>query len=106
MATLPSYDVVWNVYPDYENYEPQEVKDLIGGAVNADWIKNTCAIRMSRALNYVGIPVPLHFKGMSTVKGGDSKRYAFRVREMRHWLDETLGKADFDVNKTGGDTFD
>src|SRR6516225_4829960 len=99
MATLPAYDAIWNVYRDYVNYpDPQDVKDMIGGAVNADWITNTCAIRMSRALNYIGVSVPVHFKGMSTVKGGDGKRYAFRVREMRKWLDVTLSKADFDVN--------
>jgi hypothetical protein len=59
-----------------------------------------------RALNYIGVSVPVHFKGMSTVKGGDGKRYAFRVREMRKWLDVTLSKADFDVNKIAGSAFD
>ena len=36
MATLPSYNTPWVVYPDYMNYpDPQDVKNLIGGNVNA-----------------------------------------------------------------------
>jgi hypothetical protein len=107
MASLPAYNVLWLAYPDYVYYpDPQNVKDLIGGDVNAAWITNTCAIRMSRGLNEVGIPVPSHFKGMVTVKGGDGKRYAIRVREMRRWLEDTLGAPDFDVSKTAGASFD
>ena len=106
MSKLPSYNSLWLAYPDYVTYrDPQQVKDLIGGAVNEAWIKNTCAIRMSRALNDNGIPVP-YFPGMSTVKGGDGKRYAFRVREMRKWLAVALGKPDFDLRKTAGTVFD
>ena len=106
MASVPAYDVLWINYPDYVYYpNPDDVKKLIGGAVDAAWITNTCAIRMSRALNYTGIPLPSNFKGMSTVKGGDGKRYAFRVREMRKWLDGTLGKADFDLTKSAGVAF-
>lgn len=106
MSKLPSYNALWMAYPDYVTYpHPQEVKDLIGGEVNADWITNTCAIRLSRALNENGIPVP-YFPGMSTVKGGDKKRYAFRVREMRKWLEVALGKPDFDLHKKAGTVFD
>ena len=107
MASLPAYDVVWMAYPDYVFYpDPQMVKELVGGAVDAAWITNTCAIRMSRALNYSGISVPSDFKGMTTVKGADGKRYAFRVREMRPWLETTLGKPAFEIKKTAGIAFD
>ena len=34
------------------------VKSLIGGNVDADWITNTCTIRISRALNYSGFATP------------------------------------------------
>ncbi|HEX8873185.1 MAG TPA: T6SS effector amidase Tae4 family protein, partial [Nitrosospira sp.] len=106
MAKLASYDALWIVYPDYINFpDPKDVKDLVGGAVNAAWITNTCAIRMSRALNYTGNPLPADFKGMTTVKGGDGYRYAFRVREMRNWLTFILGAVDFEINKTAGTTF-
>jgi hypothetical protein len=107
MAQLHTYIALWNEYPDYLNYpKPDDVKTYIGGSVDADWIANTCAIRMSRALNYNDVPVPGNFAGLNTVKGGDGKRYAFRVRELHIWLAHALGAPDFDVKKKAGETFD
>lgn len=107
MASLPSYTILWDNYLDYINYpDPRTVKEIVGGNVNAVWITNTCAIRMSRTLNYSGIPVPRNFAGLNTVKGGDGKRYAYRVREMRTWLVATLNKPVFDIKKTAGTVFD
>jgi len=107
MATLHSYSALWNAYPDYGNYPtPDSVKVLVGGGANDDWIVNTCAIRMSRTLNYNGLPIPGNFAGLHTVKGGDGKRYAFRVRELHAWLDHVLGAPDFDTSKKQGDAFD
>ncbi len=106
MTSLPSYEKLWDVYPDYINYpDPQVVKEMIGGNVNATWITNTCAIRMSRAFNYTGTHIPEGYPGLKTVKGGDDMRYAFRVREMRRWLDATLDKPEFDIKKTAGTVF-
>lgn len=106
MAQLHGYSALWNEYPDYLNYpDSKEVKAMIGGNVNADWITNTCAVRLSRALNYNGAPVPSNFAGLKTVKGGDGKRYGFRVREMNKWLTFALGKPDFDHKKKRGDAF-
>jgi hypothetical protein len=107
MANLHSYSALWDAYPDYGNYPtPESVKTLVGGDVDDDWIKNTCAIRLSRTLNYNGLPIPATFAGLHTVKGGDGKRYAFRVRELHGWLDHVLGDPDFDVTKKQGDAFD
>jgi hypothetical protein len=107
MATLPSFATLSKAYPDYINYpDPQQVKDLIGGNVNAAWIDNTCAIRMSRALNYSGIPMPSHYEGLETVSGGDHLHYAFRVRELRPWLTATLDKPAFDIKKAADEVFD
>ena len=107
MANLHSYSALWDQYPDYMNYPtPESAKELIGGNVNDDWITNTCAIRLSRTLNYNGIPVPGNFAGLNTVKGGDGKRYAFRVRELHSWLDHVLGSPDFDRKKKEGEAFD
>lgn len=92
--TLPAFDDLWTNYP---NGEAEEVKALIGGNVNADWITNTCTIRLSRALNYSGFAVPRTVPGLSTVRGGDSKRYAFRVAEFRRYLRATLGKPAIEV---------
>jgi len=62
------------------------VKQMIGGAVNASWITNTCVIRVCRALNYAGAPIPGNIPGLSTVRGGDGKRYAYRVAEFHRFL--------------------
>jgi hypothetical protein len=98
---------LWQEYPDYINYpDSAEVKQSIGGNVDASWITNTCAIRLSATLNANGVPVPSGFPGLATVKGGDGKRYAIRVREMRKWLEHKLGKPDFDHKKKAGAAFD
>ena len=107
MSTLHTYAALWMAYPDYINYpDPEEVKKMIGGDVDDSWITNTCAVRLSRALNYNDLLVPGTFAGMHTVKGGDGKRYAFRVREIRKWLEHSLGKPDFDLKKKQGADFD
>ena len=107
MATLASWSMMWPEYPDYIYYPSSaQVKKDIGGAVDAAWITNTCAVRLSRGLNYSGAKVPSGFAGMSTVKGGDGLRYAFRVREMRKWLEFAFGKPVIDIRKKRGDPFD
>ena len=99
MATkLPDFDKLWNNYP---NGEAPEVKKLIGGAVNADWITNTCTIRLSRAFNYSGLKIPFGHvfpnqkvnppKKLNTVKGADGLRYAYRVAEFTLWVKEIFG---------------
>ena len=107
MTTLHKYSTLWMEYPDYTFYPDSEnVKKDIGGNVDAAWIKNTCAIRLSRCLNYSGHPVPGAFPELLTVKGGDGKRYALRVREMRTWLEFRFGKPTFDMKKKQGAAFD
>jgi len=104
----PLWSDFYREYLDYENYDSDTVKQTIGGAVNEDWITNTCAVRMSRGLNYSSLPVPPNFSGLTTVKGGDGKHYGFRVREMRLWLPTgtALGKPDVDIHKKQNDDFD
>ena len=107
MSVLHTWSALWSEYPDYVSYpDPAQVKQLVGGAVDADWIVNTCAIRLSRTLNYNGVPVPGNYPGLATVKGGDGKRYAIRVAEVRKWLAHAIGKPDFEVRKKAGDAFD
>jgi hypothetical protein len=107
MSAPFTYSSLWDQYPDYINYpDSAEVKEMIGGNVNGTWITNTCAIRLSRALNYNGTPVPGNYAGLVTVKGGDGKRYALRVREMDAWLRFAFGKPDFESTKKAGAAFD
>ncbi len=88
--TLPSFAVLMSNYP--HDGGPEVPKTLIGGEVNAAWITDTCAIRMSRALNYSGFSIPArgHSK-MYVVQGGDKKWYAIRVAELKAWLHTQLG---------------
>jgi len=51
-------------------------------------------IRISRALNYAGAPVPTKRKGLLVVPGADGYHYALRVREFRRYLIDTYGSPD------------
>ena len=75
---LSNFDSMWNEYP---LGEAAAIKKRIGGNVDADWIANTCVVRVSRAFNYSGHPIPNGRSSLVTVKGGDRLRYAFRVAE-------------------------
>lgn len=88
MLILPSYPLLRDHFPAIGL---EELKELIGGGVDAGYINNGCAIRISRALNLAGQPIPAKRKGLVTVRGGDGKRYALRVREMRRYLNARYG---------------
>jgi hypothetical protein len=100
------WTTLWNEYPDYVSYTSPQVKKDIGGAVDAAWITNTCAVRLSRTLNYNGYPLPQTHKGMLTVGGADKKRYAVRVRELEPWLRSVLGAPQHEFEKKENDPFD
>ena len=91
MATLPSFAVLRQHYPDQD---PDTVKRTIGGKVDADWITNTCAVRMSRALNYSGIAVPSGAQGLHVISGADAKWYSYRMHELEQWIGATFGAPD------------
>jgi hypothetical protein len=94
-APLPNLEKMWTNFP--RDHDPEAVKRAIGGAVNASWIKNTCAVRLSRAFNLSGHPIPSNFPGLKTVKGADGLNYAFRVAEMANYLEKTFGPARYHV---------
>ena len=58
---LPSFASLWQNYP---RDALDAVKRMIGGEVDSPDIKNTCTIRLSRALNYSGHPVPARYPGL------------------------------------------
>jgi hypothetical protein len=105
VSKLGSWSPLWNEYPDYIFYDSPKVKKMIGGGVDVSWFTNTCAIRLSRTLNYNGFALP-RYPGMNTAKGADGKRYAYRIKEMKPWLNKALGKPDFLINKKQGGKFD
>jgi hypothetical protein len=91
---LTGFERMWNAYPA-PNGEVPEVKRIIGGAIDADWLTNTCVVRLCRAMNYAGHPIPQGFPGLSTVSGADGMRYAYRLEEFRNYLIGMYGPARF-----------
>jgi hypothetical protein len=91
---LPSYATLTPNYPTGD--DPEAVKQDIGGAVDEDWITNTCVVRISKAFNYVGdkkYEIP-RTNGLLTVKGRDQKNYAIRVAEFIGFLRNQYGPPD------------
>jgi hypothetical protein len=80
--------------------EPAAVAVLVGGSVQKNFedksftdYKNTCAIRVSRALNYGGDPIPKGGGGLKvrTDVGGDGRFYIYSVYDLRTYLTGRYG---------------
>lgn len=105
-AKVPLFDLLLANYPKDSN--GGNVKRLIGGSIDDThgpdhWLGgedgDTCTIRMSRALNYSGVPIPANFPGLRTALGADGLHYAFAVQEMRKFLTATFGQPQFESLK-------
>lgn len=83
---------IFDVYTDdAENYKsPASFYEYIGGPLgewakkNPEQFQNTCAARLSRALNYGGFEIPKGVAG--TYKGGDGKYYFINAKQMESYL--------------------
>lgn len=89
-----------NLYP---RGEADQVKRRIGGKVDQPAVNDTCAVRMSRTLNYSGIAIPPPSKTFLTVSGADHRWYAIRMQELKQWLYHRLGNPQIIVDKPAGD---
>jgi hypothetical protein len=100
MSKLPPFATLVPNYP--VDHDADKVKSGIGGAVDADWITNTCVVRVSKAFNYAGktYEIPRKSSGLLTVKGGDQKNYAIRVQEFIKFLHRKYGAPN--VTRSGG----
>jgi RHS repeat-associated protein len=93
-ASFPSYN---NLSSNYlgSNYTSDEVYNKIGGKVLTNHINNptdfsnSCALRLSYALNYSGAEIPYH-KG-KTGSGADKLWYFYRVSDIKKYLLDTYG---------------
>jgi hypothetical protein len=109
----PSFDMMWAAFPDHDKYPT--LRDLfawLGGGLARNINEpgfgpngNTCAARMSRALNYGNHPIrgkTAKALALNPLMGIDKKLYLFRVTELRTFLHHTLAvtpktiKKDFD----------
>ncbi|MBX3471817.1 MAG: type VI secretion system amidase effector protein Tae4 [Planctomycetes bacterium] len=95
----PAFDTLWANYPVGSS---PDVRRAIGGQVDNDNYANTCAIRVSRTLNLSGQPIK-PAEGLLTVRGGDGKRYALRMKELTNYLKARWGKPQVSVKKPNGD---
>lgn len=108
MPALPSIDNLFLHYP-FPQGDITQVANLIGGTVGANLLnpnypayKETCAIRISRALNYAGDPIPpigqidnplRKGEKLRADKGADGKRYIFSTYDIRAYLNMRYGFA-------------
>ena len=95
----PSFTRIWAFFSEI-NVPVKDVGKKIGGNVQANIesgvFQNACPIRMSYALNKVGILIPSG-KKFAVVSGADKKQYMYRVNDMIQFLEETLGKPDITI---------
>jgi hypothetical protein len=112
----PDFDLMWAVYPDHMKYPSLAVLfNSIGGQlarnVSVPGFEpngNTCAVRMSRALNYGTLPIAasqVKALKLSTLKGADDLLYLYRVREMVTYLGSALGVTPKSVSKDFASAF-
>ena len=106
----PDFKMMWLAFPDHIKYPTlRDLHTFIGGtlAKNIDVPGfgvngNTCAARMSRALNYGNMPVSAELTKslkISTMVGDDGKHYIFRVRDMKKYLASALDITPIKVTK-------
>jgi hypothetical protein len=109
-----NFQMMWDAFPDHTKYPTlRSLFTFIGGSLTKNIDSpgfgesgNTCAVRMSRALNYATLPIAAKLVkklSIETMTGDDGKLYIFRVREMRTYLKSTLGGTPSTVTK-GFDT--
>ncbi len=112
----PNFHRLWLEFPDHTKYP--SMKDLytsLGGAaennINLPGFGpngNTCASRMSVALNKAGSPTNMAFAnaiGAQTLGTADGSRIIFRVADFRNYLFKCLGKPSIDNTSPYDDAF-
>lgn len=92
-AKRPNFIKMKSTYP---KGTPEKVFKLIGGKVEANNFANSCAIRVSRSLNYSGLSIK-YIPPNLTVSGSDGKWYIYRVKELIKYLKSNFGEPDISV---------
>ena len=95
--SLPSWNNFEAAYPKHNDplyNTSQEMYTSVGGQVfslynsNPSLFQNTCALRISKALNYSGISVPA---GPDRYQGSDGKYYFVSCAALFNWMKKTFG---------------
>ena len=87
MRSLPPFTDLWSNYPRGES---ETAKAAVGGNLDMAWVTNTCVIRVCHALILSGFEIT-SAHGLTTAKGGNGKRYGFRVAEFEKYLRAEVG---------------
>jgi hypothetical protein len=108
----PRLQALWDNFPDHDKYPT--MKDLytwLGGKaeqnINSPGFGprgNTCASRLSVALNKANAPVK-SMQGVSTIGTADGSRIIYRVSEFRTYLFSVYGKPITDLKTPFDDAF-
>ncbi|MEA1674151.1 T6SS effector amidase Tae4 family protein [Nitrospirillum sp. BR 11163] len=111
-----NFNRMWAAFPDHATYPT--LKDLytwLGGAaannINEPGFGpngNTCASRMSVALNQSGVPIlssTASAAGARTIGTADGSRIIYAVSDLRTYLRHTLGKPSLDNTSPFDDAF-
>lgn len=104
---IPEFRQIWKKFPDHTNYPTMgSLYRALGGgaerAISDDGFGengNTCASRVSVALNWAGSPIDLTITsrlGIPTLKAADGNHIIFRVSELRRYLLDAYGTPDID----------
>ena len=115
----PSADSFWDAYPKYGDGNhgtpegtstPSFWRDLVGGTIGEEYgpDENSCAARVSAALNKAGVPIP-NCPEFSTNrnrgdKSGDTpfKRYILSTIQLNNYLTTRWGEPDHRWQQPGG----
>ena len=104
---LPSFGVLSTLYPNYWLYpSPAAVQKLVGGEARDRDITNTCAIRMSHAMNGAGVPIPRTWGKVTNRRGANKLYYIIRVSDLRSWMESRFGAPTLDLRRKEGQAFD
>jgi RHS repeat-associated protein len=96
----PDSSVFFENYPDYENYTPEAVWNLVGGGLgnwgvrNPGYPENTCAVRTSYALNKAGSSIPSWAPMANQSSGGAPGYYIISAAQMNSYLKQAYGRPD------------
>jgi hypothetical protein len=105
--SLPSFNDFETAYPKHSDplYDtPSEMYNSIGGQVlnlynsNPPSYQNTCALRISKALNYSGISITA---GPDRYQGADGKYYFISCAALFKWMKKTFGTPSGSNHLTG-----
>jgi len=104
---IPPFAVLSTFYPNYWFYRsPKDVQKLIGGETQEGDITNTCAIRMSHAMNGAGVQVPRNWGKVTNRRGANKRYYILRVSDLRSWMQSRFGAPTLELRKKAGRAFD